>query len=85
MSMKTTLEWQTITEPNLHGEQATIGNRSIEVVRAYANEWLAFYRIDGKIVQRANLAQPWKDQDKFATKAAAKKEATKWLLSESKS
>lgn len=82
MSMKHSIEWQTITEPYLHGERATIGNRSCEVVRAYEHEWLVFFRIDGKIVQRANLAQPWKDQDKFTTKAEAKREAKKWLQSE---
>lgn len=40
------IKFQPITEPNLYGYVATLGNKKAEIIRAYGGEWLLFTYFD---------------------------------------
>lgn len=71
---KVRIEFETITEPYLHGYRATHDDKRAEVIRAYAQKWLVFRYVKGAMLRGSLNA-------KHATMQAARKEARLWLAS----
>jgi hypothetical protein len=69
------INWRSISEPNLYGWEATIGNRRAQVVRAYTSDWRVFAWIGGR------KCKGWESVDKpgHPNASAARKQAGQFL------
>src|SRR4051794_11320073 len=68
----TALDWRPITEPYLHGERCTLGNRQVEVVQTEPGSWAVFRYIGGEMIR---------EQRTDTSHGVAKREAADWLRS----
>ncbi len=70
------IKFNNINQPYMYGKTATVGNRSVEVVRVYEGQWTIFMTIDGKTVNgQKHLVSRNMD------KASAIKQAREFLTS----
>ena len=69
------IAWQPIREAHLHGYGATLGNRRVEVVRAFSNDWRV-YRYENDTMVRDGGSYDAAEQSR------ARANAARWLREE---
>lgn len=74
---KPLIRWTAIREQDAYGCSAELGNRSVEVLRAYSNDWRVFGGIDG-LTCKFVCGEP----QVWLTMAAAKGYAARFLRGE---